>query len=147
VDLYALLKQDHGRVKELFAKLERSAGAEERDRLFQTLKLELMAHKEAEDATFYAALSVLPEISDRIEEALEEHVDIEELLEEFDGIEGEGEVFTAQLVELREEVQHHVEREEEELFPRARELLSEAQSARIARDFATAKERLAAQFG
>jgi len=142
VELYALLKQDHERVKELFGRLEGAPGAEERDRLFRTLKLELMAHKEAEDGTFYAALSVLPEISDRIEEALEEHVDIDELLDEFEEMDEEGS-FAGQLAELREEVEHHVGEEENDIFHEARELLTEEQAERIAEEMQAAKERLA----
>src|SRR5262249_1074443 len=110
--------------------------------LFEQLQHELRVHKEAEEATFYAALSLLPEISDRIEEALEEHVDIEELLDEFEEMD-EDSSFTGQLAELREEAEHHVAQEGNDSCPQARELRTGEQAERIAQEMQAAKERLA----
>lgn len=143
MDIYALIRQDHQRVKELFRNLEsEEATGEAKARLYDSLKRELSMHKEAEEATFYAALSTLPEISDRIEEALEEHVDIDELLQEMDEIESDSETFMAQLAELREEVEHHVGEEENEIFARARELLTDEQAEKIGAEMQAQKERL-----
>ncbi|MBV9521424.1 MAG: hemerythrin domain-containing protein [Alphaproteobacteria bacterium] len=143
MDIYALIREDHQRVKALFEKLEsETGGSDGRASLFGTLKMELTRHKEAEEATFYAALSLLPEISDRIEEALEEHVDIDELLRELDDIDDDSESFMAQLAELREEVEHHVGEEENEIFPRARELLTDAQAEKIAAEMQAYKQKM-----
>jgi len=141
VDIYTLLRADHRRTSELFDRIEAADNTKERDALFEQLKRELRVHKEAEEATFYAALSLLPEISDRIEEALEEHVDIDELLDEFEEMDEEGS-FAGQLAELREEVEHHVGEEENDIFHEARELLTEEQAERIAEEMQAAKERL-----
>ena len=141
MDIYTLLRADHRRTSELFDRIEAADNTKERDALFEQLKRELRVHKEAEEATFYAALSLLPEISDRIEEALEEHVDIDELLDEFEEMDEEGS-FAGQLAELREEVEHHVGEEENDIFHEARELLTEEQAERIAEEMQAAKERL-----
>ena len=142
MDIYTLLRADHRRTSELFDRIEAADNTKERDALFEQLKRELRVHKEAEEATFYAALSLLPEISDRIEEALEEHVDIDELLDEFEEMDEESS-FAGQLAELREEVEHHVGEEENDIFHEARELLTEEQAERIAEEMQAAKERLA----
>ena len=142
MDIYTLLRADHRRTSELFDRIEAADNTKERDALFEQLKRELRVHKEAEEATFYAALSLLPEISDRIEEALEEHVDIDELLDEFEEMDEDGS-FAGQLAELREEVEHHVGEEENDIFHEARELLTEEQAERIAEEMQAAKERLA----
>lgn len=141
MDIYSLLRQDHQRLNEVFDQIE-SCSADGRAALFETLKKELTAHKEAEESTFYAALSTLPEISDQIEEALEEHVDIDELLHELDEIESTTDTFLAQLAELREEFDHHVGAEEDEVFNHARELLTEEQADKIAEEMKSEKERL-----
>jgi DNA mismatch repair ATPase MutS len=120
LDIYALIENDHRTVEELFAKLEETEDARARERLFEQLKSELMRHKEVEERTFYAALSTLPEISDLIEEAMEEHVDAEELLLELDGLDAEDEEWTATLQELREEIEHHVTEEEGQIFAEAK---------------------------
>ncbi|MDB5408474.1 MAG: hemerythrin [Rhodospirillales bacterium] len=145
MDIYSLIKQDHQRVIELFGLLDAlEIAAAERTRLFKTLKQELTVHKEAEENTFYAALSDLPEMTDRIEESLEEHVDIEELLEELDDLDSESDAFIAQLRELKEEVEHHVDEEEGVIFPIARELLTPAEADRIAQAMQEERSRLTA---
>jgi hypothetical protein len=142
LDIYALIENDHRTVEELFAKLEETDSARQRERLFEQLKAELLRHKEVEERTFYAALSTLPEISDLIEEAMEEHVDAEELLQELEGLDPEEDEWAATLLELREEVEHHVTAEEGEIFAGARKLLSEEQAQRLAKEFQAEKERV-----
>jgi len=75
---------------------------------------------------------------------MEEHVDVEELLEELSTLATEDDDFRAQLTELREEVEHHVREEEREIFAQARKLLSEEQAALIGEEFQAEKEALAA---
>jgi hemerythrin-like domain-containing protein len=145
LDIYSLIKQDHQRVTDLFGLLDAiEIAAAERTRLFRTLRQALTVHKEAEENTFYAALSDVPEISDRIEESLEEHVDIEELLEELADLDSESDEFIAQLRELKEEVEHHVDEEENVIFPLARELLTVAEAERIAHAMEEERSRLMA---
>ena len=144
MDIYSLLEADHRTVKELFAKAEEASDPRDLEKVFREIKTQLELHKEAEERTFYAALSNFPEISDRIEEAMEEHVDVEELLEELSNLAAEDEDFRSQLNELREEVEHHVREEEGEIFARARKLLDEEQAARVAEEFRSEKEGLMA---
>jgi iron-sulfur cluster repair protein YtfE (RIC family) len=141
LDIYALIEHDHRRVEELFAKIEGSEDPRQREKLFERLKSEILRHKEAEERTFYAALSTLPEISDAIEEAMEEHVDAEELLEEIDGLDCEDDEWAATLFELREEIEHHVAEEENGIFAEARRLLTPEQARRLAKEFQAEKER------
>ena len=142
MDIYSLIRDDHQRVMALFDELQKSEDAHERERLFDRLKKEILTHKEAEERTFYAALSMLPELVDRIEEAMEEHADQEELLEELDGLDTEDEDFTVQLNELREEVEHHVSEEENEIFSRAQQHLTAEQARKIAKEMLAEKEKV-----
>jgi Hemerythrin HHE cation binding domain len=142
VDIYGLLTADHAHLETLFARLEEAEDPHQRDKLFQEIRLELLRHKEAEERTFYAALRQLPEIGARIEEAIEEHADIAELIVELDGLDSDEDDFAAQLDELHEEIEHHVEEEEGETFAQARQLLSEAQAKKLAKEFLAEKARL-----
>jgi iron-sulfur cluster repair protein YtfE (RIC family) len=144
VDIYALLEADHRKVAELFQKAEETTGPRELEAVFQEIKSALEQHRDAEERTFYAALSTLPDIADRIEEAMEEHVDVEELLEELSTLAAEDDEFRAQLNELREEVEHHVREEEREIFREARRLLTDEQAALIGEEFQAEKEGLPA---
>jgi hypothetical protein len=142
LDIYALIENDHRVVEELFTKLEDTESPRLRERLFEQLKDEFLRHKEAEERTFYAALSTLPEMTDLVEEAMEEHVDAEELLQELEGLDPDEEEWVATLQELREEVEHHVTAEEGEIFAEARKLLSADQAAKLAKEFQAEKERI-----
>jgi hemerythrin-like domain-containing protein len=73
---------------------------------------------------------------------MEEHVDAEELLQELEGLDPEEDEWAATLLELREEVEHHVTAEEGEIFAGARKLLSEEQAQRLAKEFQAEKERV-----
>ena len=145
MDIYSLLRQEHQRIRELFDRSQAlAAGASERATQFRTLARELRAHLEAEESTFYTVLRALPEISERIEEALEEHVDIEELLQELAALDCDSAPFIAQLGELKEEIEHHFGQEEGEIFRRARTLLSADQEEQIARAMQAERSRLTA---
>jgi uncharacterized coiled-coil DUF342 family protein len=144
VDIYALLEADHRKVQELFAQAEEVGDPRELEKLFRDIKAELEVHKEAEERTFYAALSNFPEFVDRIEEAMEEHVEIEELLEELSSLAAEDDDFRSQLSELREEAEHHVREEEGEIFAQARKLLNDEQASRIAEEYRLEKQGLSA---
>lgn len=141
MDIYALIESDHRVVEELFAKIEETENPRERERLFEQLKAEILRHKEAEERTFYAALSTLSEIVDLVEEAMEEHVDAEELIQELDGLDPDEEEWAATLQELREEIEHHVTAEEGEIFAEARKVLSAEHAAKLANEFQAEKER------
>lgn len=145
MDLYQLLKQDHQKAKRLFEQLSDTSdrAVKSRERLFAQLKQELELHTEVEEQHFYAALREQEETKDLIEEALEEHNEVKEMLEELDGPDKDDDSWVEQLSELQESVEHHVEEEETQLFPRAQKVLKKEQADEIAA--AIEKEKQAAQ--
>ena len=144
MDIFALLQQDHQTVAALFDEIASAEDTDDREKIFGRLKEEVLRHKEAEERTFYAALSMIPELGDRIEEAMEEHVDAEELLEEIDGLDVDEEEWAATLAELKEEIEHHVAEEEGDIFAQAKEHLTEDQLKKLGKEFALEKKRLEA---
>jgi iron-sulfur cluster repair protein YtfE (RIC family) len=144
MDLYQLIKQDHQKVRRLFERLaEADSGTPSQARLFAELKRELELHTTAEEKYFYPALQQYDEARDLIEEAIEEHGDVKATLEELDRSDKEDERWTEELSELQQDVEHHVEEEENTIFPIAAELLDAEQADAIARDIQ--KEKAAAQ--
>jgi len=125
-----------------FDDIASAEASDDREKLFEKLKEEFLRHKEAEERTFYAALSMIPDLADRIEEAMEEHVDAEELFEEIDGLDAEEEEWIATVVELKEEIEHHVAEEEGEIFVQAREHLTDEQAKKLGKEFESEKKRL-----
>ena len=145
MDLYQLLKQDHQKAKRLFEQLSDTSdrAVKSRERLFAQLKQELELHTEVEEQHFYPALRDNDETRDLIEEALEEHNEVKEMLEELDGADMDHDSWAEQLAELQENVEHHVAEEEMQLFPRAQKVLKKEQADEIAA--AIEKEKEAAQ--
>lgn len=145
MDLYQLLKQDHQKAKRLFEQLSDTSdrAVKSRERLFTQLKQELELHTEVEEQHFYPALRDQEETRDLIEEAFEEHSEVKEMLEELDGADKADESWAEQLAELQENVEHHVQEEETQLFPRAQKVLKKEAADKIAA--AIEKEKEAAQ--
>jgi hemerythrin-like domain-containing protein len=140
MDLFQLIRQDHQKAKRLFERVaETSGGTQSRPRLFAELKHELELHTEVEEKFFYPALHRHDEAKDLIEEALDEHGDMKEVLDALDRADKESDNWTDQLDELHEDVEHHVEEEETEIFPLAQKLLDPAELKTIASEIEKAK--------
>ncbi len=131
--LFELLKKDHESVRKLFAKLENKDEnqAEERDEIFQTLNQELSIHAMAEEKFFYSALKEKDGAEENTLEALEEHKVVKKLLKELDANEKGSKEWAAKLKVLQENVEHHVEEEEGELFEKAEEVMDDEEMERI----------------
>ena len=140
MDLFQLIRLDHQKAKRLFERLaETAGGTQSRPRLFAELKHELELHAAVEEKYFYPALQGHEEARDLIQEALEEHGDVKEALVALDHGDNESDDWADRLDELREDVEHHVEEEENEIFPLAQKLLDPMQLGRIAEEIDRAK--------
>lgn len=140
--LYDMLRKDHERVREIFAQLERTTEADDsrRENLFGTLYRELDIHSRAEEKFFYNRLKGEDETRELVLEALDDHKEVKQALDELESMDKGGAEWTARLRALRESVGHHVEEEENELFPLARGVLDEEEADGIAEDIEAFKE-------
>jgi len=117
-----VLKADHAMVKGLFRdydKLGDGAVAGEQ-KIFDRIKKELDVHAAVEEEIFYPAVAELGEekdVEETIREALEEHKIVRTLLGELSGLGPEDEAFEAKMKVLSENVEHHSDEEEDEMFP------------------------------
>lgn len=124
-----ILKQDHRTVKELFNEYSRlEAGDRDgRENLFRKINEELTIHTEIEERLFYPAVREVKtdEAQDLVSEAVEEHHIVKTLLEEMSDLDPGEPPFEAKMKVLRENVLHHAEEEEKEMFPQAKQLPKE----------------------
>jgi len=112
-----LLKKQHRKVEGLFSKLEK--GGKDRSELITELANDLAAHMAIEQAIFYPAVREIdPEM---VGESYEEHAIAEMALKRLLATELDQATFKPKLVALKELIEHHVEEEEEELFPEVEE--------------------------
>ena len=124
MDAFKLLQADHRNVAALFDELERATGKAKLS-VFNQIKTELELHTHIEETIFYPALEKPDETHDLTLEAYEEHAVVKKLLSELSRARNANDEWEAQAKVLRENVEHHVEEEENELFEKAESVLSE----------------------
>lgn len=143
MNAFELLKQDHKKVSGIFEKLEPTTERAEktREELFTQLKQELTVHTTIEEQIFYPAIKDADETHEITLEALEEHAVVKQLLSELDADPKDTEEWKAKLTVLKENVEHHVEEEETEMFPKAKKVLSEEQIEQLGARMEAAKQQ------
>ena len=143
-----LLKKDHAAVKALFKKFEAAGdrAAQTKQRLFDDIKAELDAHAAIEEEIFYPAMQKVrsKDVQDLVLEAIEEHKVVKTLLKEIAQLTPDDDAFDAKMKVLQENVEHHADEEEKEMFPQAEEHLSEERRGELGEQMESRKEALKA---
>ena len=147
MNAFQLLKEDHQKVDGLFSQLEPTTERAEKTRteLFAKLKDELDVHARVEETIFYPAIKQEAETREIVLEGFEEHHVVKMLLKELEALPVDTEQWTAKLKVLKENVEHHVEEEEGEMFQKARQVLSEEQINDLGAQMEEEKKRLLQQ--
>ena len=140
MDAFNLLKQDHRKVAELFEQLESSRG-QAKLRVFEQIKMELDLHAHIEETVFYPALEEPKQTHEIVLEAYEEHDVVKKLLRELSRAKTANEEWEAKAKVLQENVEHHVEEEENELFKKASAALSREEIDELGEQLAAEKNR------
>jgi hemerythrin superfamily protein len=140
MDAFELLKADHKRVAALFDLLETASGKSKLD-VFKRIKRELELHSQSEEEIFYPAIEKPEATHDLTLEAYEEHKVVKTLLAELSGAKAADDEWQAKAKVLRENVEHHVKEEENELFDKADDVLSDEEIERLGTRMAAAKAR------
>jgi len=146
MDAFSLLKADHQKVAGLFEQLE-SASGQRKLRVFEQIKTELELHTQIEEKVFYPALEKPEETHDLTLEAYEEHNVVKKLLQELGRARTANEEWEAKAKVLQENVEHHVEEEENELFPKAEAALGDEEIERLGERLEMAKMRAQGRSG
>jgi hemerythrin-like domain-containing protein len=141
MDAFEMLKNDHAKVSSLFEQIEATTDTTTRQGLFTQVKQELDVHTHIEETILYPALKQPAETREITEEAYEEHQEVKDLLAELAATPADSEEWSDMIVELKENVEHHVEEEETEMFPKARTVLSAEQIADIGARMAAEKQQ------
>ena len=121
-DALFLLKSDHEEVKKLFRQVE---AEDDQEAIFNQIKGALEIHAMIEEEIFYPAVKKArsDNVKDEVREAYEEHKQIKALLAAIAEISPDEESYSAKIKVLKEDVEHHVQEEEGEMFPDARKYL------------------------
>src|SRR6476646_9084604 len=130
MDPFKLLKKDHETVAKLFERIEAASGKAKLN-IFRQINSEQELHAHIEEAIFYPAIEKAKETRPLTLESYEEHKVIKELLAELDSAGSVSDEWTAKLTVLKENVEHHVDEEENELFDKASDVLTGEEAERL----------------
>ena len=121
-----LLIADHDKVRKLLQDLDKTTerGVRTREDLFKRVKDELTVHEIIEEEIFYPALKEHPKAKEIVLEAFEEHNVVDTLMGELSALPFDDETWGAKFTVMKENIEHHVEEEEGEMFAKARQAFS-----------------------
>lgn len=140
MDAFTLLETDHEKVAELFDSIEASDETG-RAALFAQVKKELDIHSYIEETIFYPALKSHEETRSLVGEAVAEHAEVKQLLKQLADMPVTDENWMDTFGELRNDVEHHVVEEEDEMFVQARAALSPEQITSLGQQMEAAKNQ------
>ena len=141
MDAITLLKQDHKTVEKLFKQFEKAKQPAERRKVAEKVVKELSVHAAIEEMLFYPAVrDRVPDTEDTVLESLEEHHVVKWVLSELEDMKPDHERFKAKMTVMMENVRHHVEEEESELFPQVRKAVGRKELAELGEAMEKAKK-------
>lgn len=147
-DAIAMLKADHERVRQLCAQYERAAGAKTPDedrkrRLAERLCQEIDVHAQLEEELFYPAARAVLKEGDLLDEAQVEHQSARDLVRQIRAMTPGDALYDAKVKVLGEYVEHHVQEEEKQMFPKAKR--AKLDMADLARRMTERRQQLEAE--
>ena len=144
-DAIAMLTEDHREVEELFKEYDK-LGEDDNDRKKQIadqICTALTLHATIEEEIFYPAVrEASGDIEELVDEAIVEHASAKDLIAQLQEMDPEDELYDAKVKVLSEQIAHHVEEEEKEMFPKAKK--NKLDLAALAEEMALREDEVAA---
>jgi hemerythrin superfamily protein len=138
MDALDLIKQDHKRLKKMLAETLDAEGPDRETRM-DHLRTELVAHERMEEEVLYPRLRDEQKARESVFEGYEEHHVADVILDELLDVPPETDLWKAKVKVLKENVEHHMEEEEGELFGKARAVLDRDELNRLGDQMAEIK--------
>ena len=147
MDAIQLLKADHDKVKKVLSDLDSTTerGVKTREELYAKIKQELTVHEAIEEEIFYPALKEHPKAKELVLEAYEEHHVVDQVMAEIDGLSFDDETWGAKLTVMKENLEHHIEEEEDEMWKQARQVFTDSELEDLGARMQERKEQLQQQ--
>jgi hemerythrin HHE cation binding domain-containing protein len=140
MDALKLIKSDHERLADLLEEALDAEESGERADLLHQIRAELMAHERMEETVFYPALRTNAKAKEIVLEGYEEHHVIDMILDELLDVPEELDEWKAKFKVLKENIEHHIEEEEGEMFKIARKVFDEQTLEELGAKMQAAKE-------
>ena len=138
--IFARLKADHDRHRDLLDRIDQTHGdSDDRRTLFESFRVEVTAHAASEEMSLYATMLARPDLRDEAQHSVAEHKEIEDFLTELYEMDFASTGWLTRFRTMKERYLHHIDEEEDEMFPHADKALSAATERKLAGEFRKAK--------
>ncbi len=147
-DAIEMLISDHRKVEKLFKEYEKlveEGSYNEKEALAATICAELTIHTQIEEEIFYPAARDILDEEDLVDEAIVEHASAKDLIAQLAEMSPDDDLYDAKVKVLSELVEHHVEEEEDEMFPKLKKAKLDTRA--LGPQMADRKQQLAEDLG
>ncbi len=145
----SMLEDEHRSMRKLLDQLEATTerGVKTRQGLFAEIKGALTLHEVIEEEIFYPALKAHPKAADIVLEGYEEHHVVDLLMSELEALDVDDESWGAKASVMKENVEHHMEEEEGDMFAKARQVFDDGELRDLGRQMAERRESAGRELG
>ncbi|WP_374524193.1 hemerythrin domain-containing protein [Sphingopyxis sp.] len=134
--IFARLKADHDRHRKLLKQIDATQGdSPEREELFETFRVEVTAHAASEEMSLYATMLAKPGLREDAQHSVSEHKEIDDMLTELYEMDFGSTGWLTRFRTMKDRYLHHIDEEEDEMFPAAEKGLSETKQKELAAIF------------
>lgn len=142
MNIFEALRSDHERQRDLVTRLLETEGAsDERQDLFERLKVELESHAGAEERHFYIPLMEHDLTQEKARHSVAEHHELDELVDQLESYDMSGPQWIQTARDLEHRLTHHLDEEEHEVFQMAGKVLTEEQQDDLTTGYADDMDR------
>ena len=144
-DAITLLTKQHKEVADMFDEFENMSdrATTSKKKLVEKICEQLVMHTAIEEEIFYPAVrEASKDVEDMVDEAVVEHASAKDLIAQLQEADPGDELYDAKVKVLGEQIEHHVEEEEEEMFPKVRKLKLDLQA--LGQEMAARRDELLA---
>ena len=142
-DPVEMLLEDHKKVQTLFNNFNKSEDEAARQNIVNKVCAELTLHAQLEEEIFYPAVREAIDNADLMDKAVVEHAAAKHLVHELEAMQPSDALYKAKFTVLGEYVNHHIEEEQAQIFPKVKETKIDLES--LGREMADYKQELMAQ--
>ncbi|NNF00892.1 MAG: hemerythrin domain-containing protein [Pyrinomonadaceae bacterium] len=136
MNVFEEIKKDHEKQREMMNRIADTEGdSKEREDAFSQFENELNAHALAEEQTFYASLMEDPDGTEKARHSVAEHKKAIDIIGELKKTSMSSSGWLINFNKLKAENEHHMEEEENEVFTRAKKVLSENETNDLGKAF------------
>ncbi len=135
-DIFDRLKQDHDVHRTMLEKIGDTSGdSDERKALFEKFRIEISAHAAAEEESLYAVMLQDPDLREEGQHSVSEHKEIDDFLAELQDIDMFSPAWMSTFKDLRHRYEHHIDEEEQDIFPVAQKQLEDGKPVALKEKF------------